>query len=148
MEENLKKLLIKDLCSRLPYKVMCKYSGEIPMIGEVTNNIGTLSNIHVDKECPFEINGGIYGFADVKPYLRSMSNMTEEEEKEMLKAFNVYYCYYDRINNEINIDCDSFEPNQLGNLLDWLNERHFDYRGLIEKNLALEAPKGMYNLND
>ena len=28
--------------------------------------------------------------------------------------------------------------------IDWLNSRHFDYRGLIEKGLALEAPKGMY----
>jgi hypothetical protein len=28
---------------------------------------------------------------------------------------------------------------------DWLNAHHFDYRGLIEKGLALEAPEGMYN---
>ena len=28
---------------------------------------------------------------------------------------------------------------------DWLNKHHFDYRGLIEKGLALEAPEGMYN---
>jgi hypothetical protein len=27
---------------------------------------------------------------------------------------------------------------------DWLNAHHFDYRGLIEKGLALEAPEGMY----
>jgi hypothetical protein len=30
-------------------------------------------------------------------------------------------------------------------LVDWLNAHHFDYRGLIEKGLALEAPEGMYN---
>ena len=30
------------------------------------------------------------------------------------------------------------------NAIDWLNAHHFDYRGLIEKGLALEAPKGMY----
>ena len=28
--------------------------------------------------------------------------------------------------------------------IDWLNAHHFDYRGLIEKGLALEAPEGMY----
>jgi hypothetical protein len=28
--------------------------------------------------------------------------------------------------------------------LDYPNARHFDYRGLIEKGLALEAPAGMY----
>ena len=32
------------------------------------------------------------------------------------------------------------------NLIDWLNKHNFDYRGLIEKGLALEAPEGMYNL--
>jgi hypothetical protein len=32
-------------------------------------------------------------------------------------------------------------------VLDWLNAHHFDYRGLIEKGLALEAPKGMYKLD-
>ena len=30
-------------------------------------------------------------------------------------------------------------------IYDWLNAHHFDYRGLIEKGLALEAPDGMYN---
>ena len=127
MEENLKKLLLKDLCSRLPYKVKCKYSGEIPMIGEVTNNIGTLSNIYVDKECPFEINGGIYGFADVKPYLRPLSSMTEEENEEYIKR-NLYGFHWD--------------------FVDWCNSKHLDYRGLINKGLALEASEGIYNLND
>ena len=27
---------------------------------------------------------------------------------------------------------------------DWLNENHFDYRGLIKKGLAFEASKDMY----
>lgn len=29
---------------------------------------------------------------------------------------------------------------------DYLNSIHIDYRGLIEKGLALEAPKGMYEV--
>ena len=140
MTQEDKELLLKDLCCRLPYKVKCKYSGEIPMIGEVTNNIGVLSNIHVDKECPFEINGGIYGFADVKPYLRSMSSMTEEERNE----------YFNIIKNSIDFyNCPKSEDICFLIIpIDWLNSHHFDYRGLIEKNLALEAPKGIYNLND
>ena len=133
MEENLKKLLLKDLCSRLPYKVKCKYSGEIPMIGEVTNNIGVLSNIHVDKDCPFEINGGIYGFADVKPYLRPMSSMTDEEKKEYSKTLLIIDGHY---------------PFYTIDTFDYLLSRHFDVHGLISKGLALEAPKDMYNIND
>jgi hypothetical protein len=42
------------------------------------------------------------------------------------------------------IDEDYCEIIQLP-LIDWLNAHHFDYRGLIEKGLALEAPEGMYN---
>ena len=34
--------------------------------------------------------------------------------------------------------------NNIERCVDWLNEHHFDYRGLIEKGLALEAPKDMY----
>ena len=43
-----------------------------------------------------------------------------------------------------------FFSNEIGDIntlesYDWLNKHHFDYRGLIEKGLALKAPKGMYN---
>ena len=31
-------------------------------------------------------------------------------------------------------------------LIDWLNAHYFDYRNLIEKGLAIEAPEGMYNI--
>ena len=60
-----------------------------------------------------------------KPYLRPMSSMTEEEKSEYFNSYNWEY----------------FEK---GTPFDWLNAHHFDYRGLIEKGLALEAPEDMY----
>ena len=60
------------------------------------------------------------------PYLRPMSSMNEKEKDE-----------YDRL-----VMC-----NASWVVDDWLNVRHFDYRGLIEKGLALEAPEGMYKNN-
>ena len=66
----------------------------------------------------------------IKPYLRSMSSMTEEEVDEFTQ-FDVY------ANGEY------IMPNY--EVIDWLNAHHFDYRGLIKKGLALEASKGMYN---
>ena len=30
---------------------------------------------------------------------------------------------------------------------DWLNSHHFDFRNLIEKGLALKAPKDMYKID-
>ena len=66
-----------------------------------------------------------------KPYLRSMDKMTHNEE-------NRY---------EILIEELSLRPGKdsATNLTDWLNKHMFDYRGLIEKGLAIEAPEGMYN---
>ena len=29
-------------------------------------------------------------------------------------------------------------------VIDWLNAHHFDYRGLIEKGLAIKAPEVIY----
>ena len=63
-----------------------------------------------------------------KPYLRPMSSMTEEEKKEYHELCDSYYgIYFDSIDS-----------------IDWLNSNHFDYRGLIPKGLALEAPEVMY----
>ena len=65
-----------------------------------------------------------------------MSSMTEEEKKEFTGFASISqhrffigdsYFWYNTYEEE-----------------DWLNEHHFDYRGLIEKGLALEAPEGMY----
>ena len=63
---------------------------------------------------------------DIKPYLRPMSSMTEEERRT-----------YD------NLACD-FNEISMSNSIDWLNENMFDFRSLIPMGLALEAEKGMY----
>lgn len=48
--------------------------------------------------------------------------MTEEEKEEYHKLSDSYYGnYFDSINS-----------------IDWLNKHHFDYRGLVPKNLAIE----------
>ena len=65
--------------------------------------------------------------SNCKPYLRPMSSMTEKEKEEYQAFFN-----YDGVEY----------PEEY---IDWLNKHHFDYRGLIKKGLALEAPEGMYN---
>ena len=70
---------------------------------------------------------------DVKPYLRPMSSMTDEEEKEYRNIDNrSYSCPID------------YAHIPASERIDWLNKNHFDYRGLIPKGLALEAQEGMY----
>lgn len=73
-----------------------------------------------------------------RPYLRPMSSMTEEE-KDNLQSL------HDIISNE-NYG-DGYSPSALSaitELEDYCNARHLDFRGLIPKGLALEAPEGLY----
>lgn len=106
MKEQDKQLLLKDLCTRLPYGVKVKSSRRQIV---VTLSLDIMTDFHLG--------------CTVKPYLRSMSSMTEEEKEELRTLKWTKLEHY---------------------TVDWLNEHHFDYRGLIEKGLALEAPEGMY----
>lgn len=121
-----KQLLLKDLCARLPYGVKVKYA--IPTLLVCVRN--DRDGIKVITEGTYSEH--IYNIEDIKPYLRPMSSMTEEERKEYCqladsRVFNIFV-------------------NPRHELIDWLNKHHFDYRGLIEKGLALEAPEGIYNI--
>ena len=140
MEKD-KELLLKDLCARSPYGVICS----IYRVDDL--NVGwrdeKLSGYFYDGkafefyfgETPISIDNDI---SKVRPYLRPMSSMTEEERKE----------YNDICKNIIDfIDCPKSEEICFPIILiDWLNSHHFDYRGLIPMDLALEAPKDMYNV--
>ena len=126
-----KKLLYKDLSARQPYRPFICFAGKftMPFLDVIAS---TKSNELMS------INGLDPEY--VKPYLRPISSMTEEEKKE----FQACHCVY-----ELHPD---FQPmmcnlaNEL-NMFDWLNSHHFDYRGLIEKGLALEALEGMYKIS-
>ena len=125
-EEEKHNLLRKDLCARFPYNVKLKVKYE--------NGPWTLFVMHHSEKIyvlgtkgyPIEVK-----LTDCQPYLRPMSSMTQEEKQE-----------YQRITERWMYD----SSYSIGDNFDWLNSRHFDYRGLIEKGLAIEAPEGMYNI--
>ena len=152
MTQEDKELLLKDLSARLPYGVKVCYtpSDYYYPIGKIwsvrgVNLVSFIADIIDDYGHPG--TGQVFENAkleDIKPYLRPMSSMTEEEYQEYGKACD--------------LDCDCSSNTLRTNLkaksrvlisvwhhgVDWLNAHHFDYRGLIEKGLALEAPEGMY----
>lgn len=68
----------------------------------------------------------------IKLYLRSMSSMTEKEAEEYN---DLCFC---------NTPYSGIAEDAVAEFMDWLNSHHFDYRELIERGLALEAPEGMY----
>ena len=115
MTQENKELLLKDLCARLPYGIKASYYG-------------------ADEECETwdEVDGVAFDYVEIgqyslpieriKPYLFPLSSMTEEEksmyEGLMIGTDNISYML---------------------DVVDWLNAHHFDYRGLIDKSLALDA---------
>ena len=123
-----KQLLLTDLCGRLPYGVKCytvSYKQPYTLIGIVEDEIFLNTPIHDEGDGKFDL-----GHEIIKPYLRPMSSMTEKEENELVKIA-VMGGYNDSVFNSFVVT-------------DWLNKKMFDYRGLIEKGLALEAPEDMY----
>lgn len=114
-----KELLIKDLCARLPYNVICQV--EFRENGKYNSKVMLLSGIFTD-EAYFTTKGGSIYSNEYKPYLFPLSSMTEEEklmyEGLMIGIDNISYML---------------------DVIDWLNSHHFDYRGLIEKGLAIDA---------
>lgn len=129
MTQEDKKLLLKDLSARLPYRVRCKCinglgggetdHGVLKFIG---NCNGVISNYYED--IPIDsgfVNNVFYPIENIKPYLRppsSIASLISAKEFSMLSGVE---------------------------LIDWYNANHIDYRGLIEKGLALEASEIMYN---
>ena len=122
MTQEEKLQLLKDLCARLPYGVIVDNPNPAGDMWDEVINIDTST-----KTVTLLYDGRVFSIEEVKPYLRSMSSMTEEEENEY-RAINCYEGLFPR-NEEA---------------LDYVLEHHFDYRGLIEKGLALEAPTDMY----
>ena len=146
MTQENKELLLKDLSARLPYGVKAQYGscfGEIKSICTVYGDVDiTIVNNKLN-------NRDISLLENIKPYLRPMSSMTEEEEVELNNILPCGTSFSYATKGELitytdqEYDCDYFFSS-FAKIQDWLNEHHFDFRGLIEKGLALEAPEGMY----
>jgi hypothetical protein len=138
MTQEEKFLLFQDLSARLPYGVKVR-TNRGPEIIE-----GLAPFCHNQVKIALNLNWSL-SISDYTPYLRPMSSMTEEEQKELEKIIDGILGYKAR--NYFHSE-DDYKWNTLYEAIDWLNAHHFDYRGLIEKGLALEAPENMHNLEN
>lgn len=167
-----KQLLLLDLCARLPYEVKGKVyaevtNGKYDMNGEmifynapfdvtldsINTSTGEIHVVAIGNEDTVDFIedqqtcGDPYTIDDFKPYLRPMSSMTEEEKQEMhrlLSPTGTATYQNTGIATPVSHFGDFIPYEYMARVLEWLNAHHFDYRNLIEKGLALEAPEGTY----
>ena len=145
-----KNLLLKDLCARLPFGVKAYVRNWSKLDRKYYEGTYTVTSIHpslndilvTSDKFSVEVLLG-YNDYEIMPYLFPMDSMTEEQKYD-------FYCRF--IENDC--DFDDFKEFYLDNgmwhelltsvddveaIIDWLNKNHFDYRGLINKDLALDA---------
>lgn len=150
MTQEEKELLLKDLSARLPYGVKVHINSPI----EEQNSM-ELFDVNFDSK-HIGVGNEKWAFRAipivddedeakvVKPYLRPMSSMTEEEKEKFEELFPSYSisiertCIYHSKRGDFNLE-----------VIDWLNKKMFAYRtidgkDMFELGLALEAPEGMY----
>lgn len=121
MDKHQKRILFNDLCARLPYGFVVRRGNE---------------DFEFTESIEDNVIGGFGYFIEsldeketVKPYLRPMSAMTESEEARKCAFLD---------------DIEGGVEDSIPTYVDWLNEHHFDYRGLIGMGLALPATNEMY----
>lgn len=135
MTQKQKDLLLKDLCSRLPYRVKVQrlsYQTPLQLLSINPNGVTWVTG---DKGYPFEVD-----WTDCKPYLFPLSSMTEEQYYELQDCSSADCLEHMKLIKTLR-DCTDFThwPLYEYRVIDWFHKNHFDYRGLIERGLAIDA---------
>ena len=143
MEQEDKNILLRDLCGRLPYGVKVSYYD----LDEEILKCDTLEGV---ERSFVTVDGFQWEITDIKPYLIPLSSMTEEQRIEASFEFGSKKYKVNIFGNiesysEIGDDIAYIDLENIERYINWLNKNHFDYRGLIEKGLAIDATNlGIY----
>ena len=131
MTQEERQLLLIDVSARLPYGVYVHFCN--------TNIDEKLTEISLGETISQIRHNGKGNQGLIKPYLRPLSSMTGEENKEFQQVIEIELKALEGPEGHT-IDSAASSAFQI----DFYNKHHFDYRGLIPLGLALEAPAGMY----
>ena len=146
MTQEDRELLLKDLSSRVPYGVKyMKYSWGY----ELEQEIPEVEVLECVDKNGYISHTKVYKIDDIKPYLFPLSSMTEEQMEELEELCSMYtpdddYHPYAHMGIKVlykHVLDDDYKISSDFNtdVIDWFNKNHFDYRGLIEKGLAIDA---------
>jgi hypothetical protein len=139
MTKEQKELLLRDLCARLPYRVVVDYAHNAFDVHKghyVKNGSKCILNCYLLDTfiSPRQNENGEY----IKPYLFPLSSMTEEQYEKFIIISG-----WDGDIKDIRrgkFSCIGYIGlDYIYDTIDWLNKNHFDYRGLIPKGLAIDA---------
>ena len=140
MTQEDKKLLLIDLCARLPYNVMVDYESHICVLNEIDPACKNIDYITVRIQ---DVERLMYAenvmIENIKPYLRPMSSMTEEEKKDILQSLNIHGDIDNEGNLLLGVECDIITLKVCKKYLGELNKHMFDVCHMIEKGLAIEV---------
>ena len=127
MTEEEKRLLFIDLSARLPYGVMVSgmFHHDICIADYICEPLNA-KMLDINEWDKPRSSYDSHWYSDIKPYLRPMSSMTEEEEFDYVANIKKEECF-------LNLPIQPRVP-----AIDWLLRNHFDFRNLIEKGLAIE----------
>lgn len=144
-------LLLKDLCGRLPYGVFCegittdididtdryynrKVKGVLSVIHHYNSDYATIGLM---SECNLET---------IKPYLFPLRSLTSSEADAIEHImgcnipWNIQYGFLEwTVGGSVESETFELKICQVEKMMEFLNSHHFDYRGLIEKGLAIDA---------
>ena len=151
MTQEDKKLLLKDLCVRLPYGVKVKVLNEDILRYDYSSEEGDfIKGIENINDGLFVIqckkDGYVLSYDEFKPYLFPLSSMTEEQLYEIKEITEFKYNHntlelvkWTETHTTLEFWLEEVPQYSVIEVFDWLNKNHFDYRGLIEKGLAIDA---------
>lgn len=145
MNKEDKELLLMDLCSRIPYKIDCKVKDYDHYI------MGVFETVNDDFEWDYmvKVNDVLQpiDIKYIKPYLRPMNSMTNEEfvyfmgiRGQNLTDYEIQRLKKDTFKSLSTITIVN-TLQQYRSKLNWLTKNKFDYNGLIEKGLAIDMTK-------
>ena len=112
MTQEEKQLLLKDICARLPYGVKVWYPNGSGAISTVKGIVGDVCYFNEEPS-----HGNFCHIERVKPYLRPMSSMTENEQRTL-----------DSMCNGVEMVSRLSGLKMFDKAFDWLNANHFNYR--------------------
>lgn len=165
MMQKDKQLLFKDLCARLPYGVIgqCeidasydtsfdtiyqthKFNAEVyGLKGDLLLVTPLIKDIDEQTFAKEEVADGV-DILDFTPYLFPLSSVTKEMMEELNE--NGFFKYRDTLANVSRLESKNgvseeiytyIDIESISVLIEFFHSHHIDYRGLIEKGLAIDA---------